>query len=565
MDRSTREAGVQSHSGDRTRACGSPLCHDSENTCTKMTALGSKEEISDTDSGIILQSGLESPVSPLRDLSTTTRALKLKHQSLEDRLEVCLLELRKICLQEAELTGKLPSDFPLMLDEKPPQVRRRIGASFKLDEGVIHLAQQDSGTQGLERDLAVQQQIHEAVRKLCQEENLSKSQRRSRLQQLMKEEKKVQELQEALLQEALLQRPARSLGSSKDLNVSDDSSLSDVAALDDDVDLGQPPSPPPMDGRHTAGRGLESEGCPVQSSPWKESSLDMPYQKSAKPGSAGSSRSSSPILSRTPAETRFPLSQFIRNAALRHSHSISSPSTPELHVRRQHSHSFRLYKGRSNDSESSGLTPGTARLLLQHCTNDSNGHSLDSSRPQSSPGGRRSPPSFSSRISRERPSEVPKLCPPPYGFHSAALKTNLPRNKPAGSGGPLQCSEEDGPQLTHHTGRCLSPRPRVIPQRRVEAPPPYSRLVRTPSLQEYPSHAAQLVAREKVTEELKTWHQRNQLLKSGAGGRPQRTAAASAPRQLLAQSSGTVVLQRSADGTPLQWFVADDGEIVSQV
>ncbi|XP_053705007.1 innate immunity activator protein isoform X2 [Synchiropus splendidus] len=564
MDRSKCGARVQSNSGgQQTRACSSPLCHDAESTCTKMTALGSKEEISDTDSGIILQSGLESPISPLRDLSTTTRALKLKHQSLEDRLEVCLLELRKICLQEAELTGKLPSDFPLMLDEKPPQVRRRIGASFKLDEGVIHL-----GQQGLERDLAVQQQIHEAVRKLCQEENLSKSQRRSRLQQLMKEEKKVQELQEALLQHQS-RRPARSLGSSKDLNVSDDSSLSDVAALDDDVDLGRPPSPPAMDGRHTAVRGLESEGCPVQSSPWKESSLDMPYQKSA-----GSSRSSSPILSRTPAETRFPLSQFIRNAALRHSHSISSPSTPELHVRRQHSHSFRLYKGRSNDSESSGLTPGTARLLLQHCTTDSSGHSLDSSPPRSSSGGSRSPPSFSSRISWERPSEVPKLCPPPYGFHCAAAKTNLPWNKPAGSGSPLKSSEEDGPRLRHNTGRCFSPWPRVIPQRRVRveeearlsgAPPPYSRLVRTPSLQEYPSHAAQLVAREKVTEELKTWHQRNQLLKSGAGGRPQHTAATSAPRQLLAQTSGTVVLQRSADGTPLQWFVADDGEIVSQV
>lgn len=37
-----------------------------------------------------------------------------------------------------ELTGTLPSDYPLMPDEKPPQVRRRIGASFKLDEGLIH-------------------------------------------------------------------------------------------------------------------------------------------------------------------------------------------------------------------------------------------------------------------------------------------------------------------------------------------------------------------------------------------------------------------------------------------
>lgn len=31
------------------------------------------------------------------------------------------------------------------------------------------------------------------------------------------------------------------------------------------------------------------------------------------------------------------------------------------------------------------------------------------------------------------------------------------------------------------------------------------------------------------------------------------------------QGSGNVILQRAADGTPLQWFVAEDAEIVSQV
>lgn len=35
--------------------------------------------------------------------------------------------------------------------------------------------------------------------------------------------------------------------------------------------------------------------------------------------------------------------------------------------------------------------------------------------------------------------------------------------------------------------------------------------------------------------------------------------------RVLLQGSGTVILQRAADGTPLQWFVAEDAEIVSQV
>ena len=43
----------------------------------------------------------DSPTSPVKDVSTHTRALKLKHQALEESLELCLLELRKLCIREA--------------------------------------------------------------------------------------------------------------------------------------------------------------------------------------------------------------------------------------------------------------------------------------------------------------------------------------------------------------------------------------------------------------------------------------------------------------------------------
>lgn len=49
-------------------------------------------------------------------------------------------------MSSQELTGKLPSDYPLMPDEKLPRVRRRIGASFKLDEGLIHLDKEVQAT-----------------------------------------------------------------------------------------------------------------------------------------------------------------------------------------------------------------------------------------------------------------------------------------------------------------------------------------------------------------------------------------------------------------------------------
>lgn len=54
--------------------------------------------------------------------------------------------------------------------------------------------------QALETDLALQRQIYEAVRKLSLEDHLSKPQKKSRLQQCKREEKKVKELQEAVFQ-----------------------------------------------------------------------------------------------------------------------------------------------------------------------------------------------------------------------------------------------------------------------------------------------------------------------------------------------------------------------------
>lgn len=58
---------------------------------------------------------------------------------------------------------------------------------------------QDPELQSLETDLALQRQIYEAARKLSLEGHLSKPQKKSRLQQCKREERKVKELQEAVL------------------------------------------------------------------------------------------------------------------------------------------------------------------------------------------------------------------------------------------------------------------------------------------------------------------------------------------------------------------------------
>lgn len=50
---------------------------------------------------------------------------------------------------------------------------------------------------------------------------------------------------------------------------------------------------------------------------------------------------SSPAGTQMSGDSIIPLSQFIKNTALRQNNSSSAPSTPELHVRRQGSQSFR--------------------------------------------------------------------------------------------------------------------------------------------------------------------------------------------------------------------------------
>ncbi|XP_028820757.1 coiled-coil domain-containing protein 120-like [Denticeps clupeoides] len=55
--------------------------------------------------------------------------LQERRRSLQALLNTRLAELRRVCLQEAELTGEIPSQFPLETGERPPYVRRRVAAT----------------------------------------------------------------------------------------------------------------------------------------------------------------------------------------------------------------------------------------------------------------------------------------------------------------------------------------------------------------------------------------------------------------------------------------------------
>uniref|UniRef100_A0A3P8Y332 Cytohesin Ubiquitin Protein Inducing domain-containing protein n=1 Tax=Esox lucius TaxID=8010 RepID=A0A3P8Y332_ESOLU len=735
-----------------------------------------REEISDTDSGIMLNSGPDSPMSQGKDLNTHTRAMRLRHQALEERLELCMLELRKLCIREAELTGKLSSDFPLLPDEKPPRIRRRIGATFKLDDSLIHQDGEDSELHSLEADLALQLQIFEAARRLSVEEHLSKPQKKSRLQQCKREERKVKDLQEALFQHRIRKEcsspPTNNKNNSakhQDQDLSDDSSLSDGLALDDDVEPLRPSgssdpllqsSPGSLSIQYSSEGSLQHisaqsqslgsscsveqtqaqfssvgsscsmeqtqaqfssvgsscsveqtqaqfssvgsscsveqtqfssvgsscsveypERSPIQNSPWKESSLDQPYLKPKKPLSACSSRSSSPVgIPVFPADSRVLPSHFpsIKNLAVRHgqTHSCSAPSTPELHVRRQYSQSFRVSRSKPgsdpNESRGQAKLPRRKPEFMVRSPQYSPLSVYQSSSEDSS--SEHSAPSYTGSPCRGRdrdqdregpaPTEIPKLCPPPYGFHYGAQSPNghviNGPNRPGGfynnsqhqsspslrRRGPEEhpCSPlpPQGRDSPGENGLCTAlpgaPQPRqrqegqgpppAFTRRVLKPPPPYTRLVRTPSLREYPNHPARVLPREMVSEELRSWHQRNHFqnqsqnqfqmsrpcsLERQGSFRIKSPASAHLPPYMQVRShpnsqhrsapqsepvspgdalkhaadegldglggSGrerdvsplfqgphqTVILQRAEDGTPVQWFVEEDSEIVSQV
>uniref|UniRef100_A0A8C5H7X2 Cytohesin Ubiquitin Protein Inducing domain-containing protein n=1 Tax=Gouania willdenowi TaxID=441366 RepID=A0A8C5H7X2_GOUWI len=483
-----------------------------------MTAVESKEEISDTDSGIILHSGPDSPTSPLKELSTHTRALKLKHQSLEDRLGLCLLELRQLCIREAELTGTLSEDYPLIAEEKPPQVRRRIGASFKLDECLIH----DSELQSLETDLALQRQIYEAARKLSLEGKLSKPQKKSRLQQCKREEKKVKELQEAVFQHRV-----KSECSSPCLTISSrDNKVKKKFSSSADVDSPCPLSPPtlctsfadplqlsvhPPLSPHQSSAQLTTERSPIQNSPWKESSLDQPYQKTNSPQSASSSRSRCETQVFASISGTVCVDPRLLRQLQDPSHSVRQElgaTSEPLHQRPLHPRRRCVADFLVRSPEYSPLRP------YQSSSEDSSSeHSSSSSSSNiSSPG-------------RNGPTEIPKLCPPPYGFHFGAQNNGLSsfsglnnNMKATVKESPLSPQEPDeGKSLLSPVARSASQRKMQeglgSPQSILKPPPPYTRLVRAPSLREYPNHAIRVMPRDIVSEELKSWHQRNQLQK----------------------------------------------------
>ncbi|XP_031421980.1 FERM domain-containing protein 4B isoform X2 [Clupea harengus] len=149
--------------------------------------------------------------------------LKKKEKDIQDSLLHKMKELKKICLREAELTGRLPKEYPLTTGEKPPQVRRRVGTAFKLDD--LFPYNEDPYLRNLESRFALQRKIVEAAKKLATELDLNKTVKKKRRRNCLDAMQKLQEIEDEMNQYRIKK---------DELVPSECSSLSDSLPLDDD-------------------------------------------------------------------------------------------------------------------------------------------------------------------------------------------------------------------------------------------------------------------------------------------------------------------------------------------
>lgn len=165
---------------------------------SKLANMGSKGKIISGSSGSLLSSGSQESDSSQSAKKDMLAALKSRQEALEETLRQRLEELKKLCLREAELTGKLPIEYPLDPGEEPPIVRRRIGTAFKLDEQKILPKGEEAELERLEREFAIQSQITEAARRLASDPNVSKKLKKQRKTSYLNALKKLQEIENAI-------------------------------------------------------------------------------------------------------------------------------------------------------------------------------------------------------------------------------------------------------------------------------------------------------------------------------------------------------------------------------
>ncbi|XP_063399881.1 FERM domain-containing protein 4A-like isoform X1 [Mytilus trossulus] len=123
-------------------------------------------------------------------------ALKARKEALDEKLRKKTEELKVLCMQEGELTGRLPREYPLATGEQAPAIRRRVGTAFSLASKVQD--DQAESLSKLELEYELQKQITQAANRLSLDKSVSKYVRKQRRHSFHRAEKKLREMEKKL-------------------------------------------------------------------------------------------------------------------------------------------------------------------------------------------------------------------------------------------------------------------------------------------------------------------------------------------------------------------------------
>ncbi|XP_041460049.1 FERM domain-containing protein 4A-like isoform X5 [Lytechinus variegatus] len=131
-------------------------------------------------------------------------ALKARKSVLEDRLREKLEELKKICVNEAELTGELPLEYPRRPGEQLPRIKKRVATAFTLSAKVVNAgdksgSQETQSLNQLESEMEIQSKITIAARKLADDPTISKKVRKTRRESYKRSAKKLDSIEKKLV------------------------------------------------------------------------------------------------------------------------------------------------------------------------------------------------------------------------------------------------------------------------------------------------------------------------------------------------------------------------------
>ncbi|XP_077185595.1 coiled-coil domain-containing protein 120 isoform X2 [Paroedura picta] len=167
-----------------------------------------------------------------------------KQRALQQVLSLRLKELRRVCMQEAELTGKLPPEYPLEPGERPQPVRRRLAPAYRIPATLKN--EEANPLEELAHELLLQQQVVEAARRLAVAPELTAEQRRRRRQVQADAAQRLRELEIQVVEcRVRLSKGGPPRASHDEAFHSESSSLSESASHENEEPQGFHPSKAP--------------------------------------------------------------------------------------------------------------------------------------------------------------------------------------------------------------------------------------------------------------------------------------------------------------------------------